>query len=173
MRVHSQLRRAIQDLEEEEYNVILIDCPPNFNIVTKNALAASDSILIPARPDYLSTMGIDYLISSVKELVRDYNEFATHDDGDVTESIDPSFLGVVFTMIQVYARQPIAAQQAFIEQTKRLPGVSVFTSWIRQHSGQFADAPAYGVPVVIGGRHPEIVRDLFEFTSEFAAKAGV
>ena len=173
LKVHSQLRRALQDLENQDYDLILIDCPPNFNIVTKNAIAASDSILIPARPDYLSTMGIDYLIRSVNELVHDFNEFATHGDGNQAATIAPSLLGVVFTMIQVYGGQPIAAQRTFINQTRQLPGISVFKAWLRTHPGEFADAPVYGVPVVIHGEHSGVVEELENITSEFAAKVGL
>lgn len=47
-------------IPEHAYDFALIDCPPNFNIITKNAIIASDLILVPAKPDYLSTLGIDY-----------------------------------------------------------------------------------------------------------------
>jgi chromosome partitioning protein len=73
--VHGNLRKELKKLPENEYDIILIDCPPNFNIVTKNALVSSDLILVPAKPDYLSTLGIDYLQGSVRNLVKDYNEF--------------------------------------------------------------------------------------------------
>ena len=61
LRVHRRLADGLAQLDKGEYDVVLIDCPPNFNITTKNAIVASDSILIPAKPDYLSTLGIDYL----------------------------------------------------------------------------------------------------------------
>ena len=40
LRVHSRLRQGLQSLKEGEYDYVLIDCPPNFNIVTKTALCA-------------------------------------------------------------------------------------------------------------------------------------
>lgn len=71
IKVHGKLRDAIAALEQEsDYDIVMIDCPPNFNIVTKNAIIASQKILIPAKPDYLSTLGISYLQRSVKDLVR-------------------------------------------------------------------------------------------------------
>jgi len=67
IKVHGKLRTELLQLaEDKDYDIILIDCPPNFNIVTKNAVVASDLILVPAKPDYLSTLGIDYLYRSVK-----------------------------------------------------------------------------------------------------------
>ena len=71
IKVHGTLRTEIQDVATDEYDVVLIDCPPNFNIVTKNAIVASDKILVPAKPDYLSTLGINYLHRSVQKLVED------------------------------------------------------------------------------------------------------
>lgn len=65
IKVHGKLRQEIHNVAIDQYDIVLIDCPPNFNIVTKNALIASDKILIPAKPDYLSTLGIDYLHRSV------------------------------------------------------------------------------------------------------------
>ena len=56
--------------------MILIDCAPNFNMVTRTAIVASDHLLIPAKADYLSTLGIDYLRRKLAELIRDYNAVA-------------------------------------------------------------------------------------------------
>jgi len=66
LKVHKRLADGLSDIEIEDLDLILIDCPPNFNIATKTAIVASDSILIPAKPDYLSTLGIDYLIRNLK-----------------------------------------------------------------------------------------------------------
>lgn len=109
IKVHGKLRDSIIQYASGHYDVVLIDCPPNFNIVTKNALIASDQILIPAKPDYLSTLGIDYLRRSVTQLIREFNEFAAM-DSTVVQS-NPCILGVVFTMIQIYSGLPIASQQ--------------------------------------------------------------
>ena len=63
--VNSVSTGGLLEIKNDEIDVVLIDCPPNFNIVTKNAIVASDAILIPAKPDYLSTLGIDYLQRSL------------------------------------------------------------------------------------------------------------
>jgi len=98
----------------------LLTAPPNFNVVTKTAIVASDYILIPAKPDYLSTLGIDYLQRSVKQLIEDFNDYAGIDSSAGVESIAPAILGVVFTMISIYGGQPISAIRPFIAQTKQL-----------------------------------------------------
>ena len=68
LRVHRRLADELAKPEFSNYDFVLIDCPPNFNIVTKTAIVASDYLLIPAKADYLSTLGIDYLQRSLGEL---------------------------------------------------------------------------------------------------------
>jgi chromosome partitioning protein len=101
--IHRRLADGFTEFSNDEFDLVLIDCPPNFNIVTKTAIIASGFLLVPARPDYLSTLGIEYLISSVKALVKDYNDFAELDQGEKVDPIEPKLLGVVFTMIQSMA----------------------------------------------------------------------
>jgi chromosome partitioning protein len=169
IKAHGKLRTAIADLSlTAGYDIVLIDCPPNFNVVTKNAIVASEKILIPAKPDYLSTLGIDYLHRSVRELVKEFNEYASLDAD--TEEIRPEFLGVVFTMIQIMNGEPIAAQRQFIAQTKRL-GVQVFDKKFRENKTIFADAPQQLLPVVLqrysAGTHTDVVSEIEQFVTEF------
>ena len=157
IKVHHRLLDGINQLPDDAYDIILIDCPPNFNIVTKNAIVASDYILIPAKPDYLSTMGIDYLKNSLDKLVKEYNEYVTIEDSDLDdyEPINPQILGVVFTMVQYYGEKPISALRPFIAQTKQL-GFDVFEDTLRENKTLFADAAQYGVPVVISKKNSGI-----------------
>ncbi len=117
IRVHGQLRDAIWACNGS-YDVVLIDCPPNFNIVTKNALVASNRILIPTKPDYLSTLGIDYLIRSIGNLINDFNDYSNLDLNIENMSLD--LLGIVFTMVQFRNQAPIQAQQQYMEQVSKL-----------------------------------------------------
>lgn len=174
IKVHGKLRSDIFDVASNKYDVVLIDCPPNFNIVTKNALIASDKILIPAKPDYLSTLGIDYLYRSVKTLVEEFNEYAGVDTK--IKKINPSFLGVIFTMIQIYGGEPISTQKQFIAQTKRL-GVFVLETNFRENKSIFGDAPQNCMPVVLTGysnnTHSSVVEEIESFVDEFISISGV
>ena len=176
LRVHGRLRKALRGTEFAPYDLILIDCPPNFNVVTKNAIVASDSILIPAKPDYLSTLGIDYLHRNVADLVKEFNEYSRADGDQSAEQISPQVLGVVFTMTQFYGRQAISALRPFIDQTRNL-GIPVFDSQLRENKTIFADAPQYGVPVILqspsGSTHRDVVGELKRFVSEFETKIGM
>ncbi|MBE7444078.1 MAG: AAA family ATPase [Planctomycetia bacterium] len=66
-RATSYPQKAI-DKVKDNYDYILIDCPPNLYLVTQNALAASDYYIITTIPDHLSTIGINILIRKISEL---------------------------------------------------------------------------------------------------------
>lgn len=166
LKVHTTLFKGIEQLKDI-YDIVLIDCPPNFNIVTKNAIVASDYILIPAKPDYLSTLGIDYLIRSLNELVSDFNDYCQVDEDDEINQINPEIIGVIFTMVQFYGGEPISAIRPYISQTKKLK-IPVFKTYIRENKTLFADAPQYGVPVVLTDNYrTDIVDEINEFITEF------
>ncbi len=174
--VHKRLADGLSSVKEE-YDIVLIDCPPNFNIVTKTAIIASDYIMVPAKPDYLSTLGIDYLMRSVNELIGDYNEYASLDKGAHADTIDPKILGVVFTMIQEYGNQPIGSQRPYMAQMRSRPELGVFAAYIKRNDTLFADSPESGVPVVLNGysngSHQSVVDGLEAVTSEFRAALGI
>jgi len=170
LRVHRRLAEGLATIAADDYDFVLIDCPPSFNIVTKTALVASQDILIPARPDYLSTLGISYLIRNVKQLVRHCNECLAADAHPPARRLDPRLLGVVFTMVQEYDGEPISATRQFIDQTREL-GVRVFDSYVKENKTLFADAPQFGMPVVLSAPHSDahrrVIDQLKAFVSEF------
>jgi chromosome partitioning protein len=176
LKVHRRLAEGLTCLNSSDYDLVLIDCPPNFNIVTKNALVAADSILIPAKPDYLSTLGIDYLQNHVKALVSDFNEYAAFNSKAAVPKIDPKIVGVVFTMVSPRNGDLISALRPFVKQTEAL-GVPVFPTKLRENKTVYADAPQYGRPVVLtrytSPSHKMVVTELETFADEFADKIGL
>lgn len=173
MRVHRRLAEGLADPRLQSYDVVLIDCPPNFNIVTKTAIVASSHILIPAKADYLSTLGIDYLKRSLDQLVHDYNDYAELEGGDNATPIDPLILGVVFTMVQIYSGQPVSAARPYIRQARRLD-IPVFAKYLRENKTLFASAAQEGVPVVFDSDDYRGIRSELEaFVDEFVKKLGL
>jgi chromosome partitioning protein len=170
--VHTRLLVGLKDHEiQKRYDICLIDCPPNFNIVTKTAIVASDGILIPTRPDQLSTLGIDYLLRNVRQLIDDYNEFVNLEPGKTESTIRPEILGVVFTMVQEYGGAPISAQRTYMRKLAEDSGLRVFNSYITRNDSMFASAPEYGVPVVLtqssNYSHQKVVDGLGDVATEF------
>jgi chromosome partitioning protein len=164
---HRLLADALAEPEFAEYDLVLVDCAPNFNMITRTAVVASDHILVPAKADYLSTLGIDYLRRKVAELVRDYNEVAGE------QSIAPDVLGIVFTMIQHSADGPIIAVRNYVTHTEQY-GVPVFRQMIRESKTQFATAGERGIPaVVLPNVNQNVQYELVELASEFLSRVKV
>ena len=158
-------------LVDGHYDYVLIDCPPNFNIVTKTAIVASDQVLVPAIPDFLSTLGIEELQRHIAELVNNFNGFARQPEPPHYDGINPTIMGVVPTMVQIYSGQPISTQQRYIDRIRQT-GLPVFDNFIRRNNTVFADAPQYGVPVVLEGNDPRGIRSgLEQLTTEFVRRS--
>ena len=68
----SVLKRTIEPLRQK-YDVILIDCMPSLGMMTINALAAADSVIIPCEPSFLSVKGLGLLLHSISKIKRQIN----------------------------------------------------------------------------------------------------
>lgn len=167
-RVRGALADALRDAAFVDYDFVLIDCPPNFNIVTQTAVLASDHIVIPAKADYLSTLGIEYLYGNVEELVQRHNKQArSYAKGARHSRIDPVIAGVIFTMIQFRSERPIAALQNYINQVRGL-GIPVFETYMRENMTLFAGTVPRGVPTVLRERlDSQISTELRKLATEF------
>lgn len=161
LKIYSRLKVGLESLKHK-FDVVLIDCPPNFNIVTRTAMVASDYILVPTKADYLSTIGFEGLQANLKNFNEDYNkrcvEWPAHGS-----SISPEWLGIVFTMVNLRLGEPIRNQKGYVETVidvaKKLVGKDiVFDEYIRENKTEHAVAPEEGVPVVLGSRQGETYR---------------
>lgn len=161
LRVVSRLKLSLMEFEDT-YDVIIIDCPPNFNLVTQNAIVASDYYIVPAKPDYLSTLGISTLLRHINNLKDKYNTYVKEVDREEWITINPTNLGVIFAMVSYYKGQPISTQRDYISQIKRQrEDIATFDSYLRDNKSTFGDAPERGVPVVLKrGVDPNIKEEL-------------
>lgn len=168
LRVHSRLAQGLKSLDGR-YDVVLIDCPPSFNIVTKTAVAASDYLLVPTIPDYLSTLGIDYLNNKVESLVETYNRYVDICEDHEFTHINPVMLGVLFTMIQLSAGSPIRAQQPFIRDVRKRE-YPVFKTMLRENRTMYSNISATPLPVILrrgaGQTQQNVIRELEDLASE-------
>ena len=149
LRLHSRLLDGLESEDiQEEYDFVIIDCPPNFNIATKTAIVASDRVLVPTIPDQLSILGIGELQRHISELVRDFNEYAGQQISPTHSMIAPAIMGIIPMMVQIYADGPISTQAPFISRIRAM-GLPVFDTYIRRNNSRYGNAPQYGVPVVL------------------------
>lgn len=175
LRLFSRLKKGLEEVQNN-YDLVLIDCPPNFNIVTQNAIIASNMYLVPAKADFLSTLGIDQLVRHIDALTVKYNTYVNQDDSSRWEEINPQLAGVVFTMINIYKWNPIQAQNTYIHQVSRA-GYTVFDNFIRNNNTLFANSPEYGVPVALNtnveGIYLDIRQEIESVVDELISKTSI
>ncbi len=149
IKVHSRLKKGLNENQiVENYDLVMIDCPPNFNIVTRTAIAASDGYFIPTKPDYLSTLGIEQLNRHVNQLTQDYNRYL-EESGDTSAPISPRPLGIIFNMVKIYRFQrPIRDHQEYITTIGRL-NLPILRQRIRENNRFYSRRTDEGLPLVI------------------------
>jgi len=101
MRDRIFLKKAIKEVADD-YDYVLIDCPPNLYSMTQNALLASDHYVITVRPDYLSTMGLNIFINNVNKIGK-LVEAAAKFAGKKTDNYHIADFGAVL-FVRVYGR---------------------------------------------------------------------
>ena len=67
------LRKAIEKIKDD-YDFIIIDCPPSLGLLTINALSASDSVIIPIQCEYLALEGLGKLLNTIKNIQKIHNK---------------------------------------------------------------------------------------------------
>jgi chromosome partitioning protein len=122
---------AILDHRSDDYDYVLIDCPPSLGLLTVNALTASDSVLIPTQCEYYALEGLSQLIATLN-LVRD--------------NLNPALeiKGVVLTMYD--ARTNLSSDVA--AEVRRHLGPAVFDTVIPR-SVRLSEAPSFGLPIAL------------------------
>ncbi|HCF27987.1 MAG TPA: cobyrinic acid a,c-diamide synthase, partial [Cyanobacteria bacterium UBA11049] len=82
------LRQMLQPIIHN-YDFIILDCAPGYNLLTRSALAASDFYILPAKPEPLSVVGVQLLERRINELKKSH---------EAEEQLNIQLVGIVFTM---------------------------------------------------------------------------
>ena len=125
-----KLRRALESVRDD-FDVVLIDCPPSLGLLTVNALSAADGIVVPIQCEYYALEGLGALQRNA-EMIR--------------ANLNPrlSIIGIVMTMHDGRTR---LAQQVVDEVTAHF-GDRVFTTRIPR-TVRLAEAPSFGQPITV------------------------
>ncbi len=125
-----RLGRLVSELDDD-YDYLIVDCPPSLGLLTINALTAADSVLIPIQCEYYALEGLTQLIATI-HLVRDH--------------LNPPLevKGVVLTMFD--ARTNLSADVA--AEVRRHLGGAVFDTVVPR-SVRLSEAPSYGLPIAL------------------------
>ena len=124
------LKRALEPVLEH-YDWIFIDCPPSLNMLTLNALAAADSVLIPMQCEYYALEGLSALLNTIEQLRSSINA-------------NLAIEGILRTMYD--GRNNLAA--AVSDQLTENFGDLVYRTLIPRNI-RVAEAPSYGLPVLL------------------------
>lgn len=124
------MRRALQGIREE-YDFILIDCPPSLGLITLNMLVAADSLLIPLQCEYFALEGLSQLLNTFHLVQRNLNERLVID-------------GVLLTMYD--SRINLSRQVA--ADARDYFGDKVFDTVVPRNI-RLAEAPSFGQPIIL------------------------
>ncbi|MEJ6509886.1 MAG: ParA family protein [Octadecabacter sp.] len=118
------------DIDELKLDYILIDCPPSLNILTVNAMIASDSVVVPLQSEFFALEGLSQLMLTIREVRQTANE-------------DLRIEGVVLTM---YDKRNNLCQQVEADARNNL-GDLVFQTVIPRNV-RLSEAPSFALPVI-------------------------
>jgi chromosome partitioning protein len=126
------LQRTLRRLNAD-YDLVLIDCAPTESILTRAAYLSSQYILVPVRPDYLSTIGLPLLVNSMQDFKQEY------DDHDL------ELAGIVFNATTDYSPEEVKAKREVKELAKK-NGWYVFNSEL-PYSRSYPKGAREGEPI--------------------------
>jgi len=125
-----RLKRAL-DKVVDQYDYIIVDCPPSLGLLTINALTASDTVIIPVQCEYYALEGLSQLLNTVRLVQKHLNE-------------DLKIEGVLLTMLD--ARTNLGIQ--VIEEVKKYFQDKVYKTIIPRNV-RLSEAPSHGEPIII------------------------
>jgi chromosome partitioning protein len=124
------LRQVIEQLQDE-YDYIVIDCPPSLGLLTLNVLAAAHAVLIPIQCEYYGLEGISQLLNTIRLVQQNFNPAL-------------AISGVLLTMYD--SRLNLCRQVA--EDAKEYFGAKMFITAIPRNV-RLAEAPSFGKPILL------------------------
>src|SRR5262249_17327999 len=154
-----ELAKAIAEIESD-YDLVLIDCAPTESILTTAAYLASDYLLVPVRPEYLSAIGLPLLVQSM-------NDFA-----DSYPSHPLQLAGVVFNATTEYAPEEMLAK-ADVRAVPRRNGWHVFDAEVT-YSRSYPKSARLGISIFSTPNARRVQKRRFSaFALEFARRIGL
>ena len=141
--------KNVLEKAKNSYDFITIDCPPSLGLLTINALAAADTVIIPIQSEYYALEGLSQLMNTIKLVVKHLNPALKIE-------------GVVLTMND---NRAIISRQISAE-IKKFFGKRVFETAIPRNI-RLAEAPSHGVPIMLHDTRCSGAKAYLSLTEEF------
>ena len=148
-----RLKLALQAVKDD-YDFVLIDCPPSLSMLTLNGLCAAHGVIVPMQCEYFALEGLSDLVNTIKQVHANLNR-------------DLEIIGLLRVMFD----PRITLQQQVSEQLKTHFGDKVFDTVIPRNV-RLAEAPSYGQPGVNFDPASKGAQAFVEFAKEMAARLG-
>jgi len=143
---HERFLSDMLNSVRDQYDYILIDCPPSLGLLSINALVAADLVIVPMQAEYLAMRGIKQLLKAV---------------GKVQKRINPRLrIRVLVTMVS----STLHCKEV-IEEIREVRAHDVFDTVIKR-SIKFADASVIGQPIVVGSAGSDLARSYVDLMKE-------
>jgi chromosome partitioning protein len=146
-----RLRNALQPIQER-FDLIILDCPPALDLLTLNALAAANSLIVPMQAEYFALEGVSELISTLERVRAAFNP-------------DVTIEGVLLTM---YDDRTNLAQQ--VTETLREYFRDRLFHTVIPRNVRLAEAPSHGKPVALYDPRSRGSEAYFELAGEYLAR---
>lgn len=147
----ARLKLAI-DTVRDEYDFILIDCPPTLSLLTLNGLASATGVIIPMQCEYFALEGLSDLVNTVKRVFSNINP-------------DLQLIGLLRVMFD----PRVTLQQQVSAQIEAHFGDKVFKTVVPRNV-RLAEAPSHGLPGVVYDRNSRGARAYLDFGSELVRR---
>jgi chromosome partitioning protein len=148
-----RLKRALGEVADE-YDFILIDCPPSLSLLTLNGLCCAHGVIVPMQCEYFALEGLSDLVNTIKQVHANLNP-------------ELELIGLLRVMFD----PRITLQQQVSEQLKAHFGDKVFDTVIPRNV-RLAEAPSYGMPGVVFDPGSRGAQSFIEFAQEMVRRIG-
>jgi chromosome partitioning protein len=146
-----RLKQALQPLTDD-YDFVLIDCPPSLSLLTLNGLCSAHGVIVPMQCEYFALEGLSDLVNTIKQVHANLNS-------------DLQIIG----LLRVMYDPRITLQQQVSEQLKSHFGDKVFNTVIPRNV-RLAEAPSYGMPGVVFDSASRGAQAFIDFAGEMVER---
>jgi chromosome partitioning protein len=144
---HARLKEALLN-QYDNWDFVLIDCPPSLGLLTLNALVAADAVMVPLQAEFLALEGISHLVRTIERVRKSFNPGL-------------EIQGIVLTMVD--KRNNLS--EMVENDVRGYFGTKVYTTTIPRNV-RISEAPSHGKPVLIYDLHSKGSRAYLDLAGE-------